>query len=91
MFSKKTTQIFLIIIAGALMIAGCDQIASQETPTPEPVQFENITPIVSATGVIIPAQFATLSMPTAGLVEEMLVEAGDQVTEGDVLVRLKGR
>lgn len=91
MFSKKITQIFLIIIAGALTIAGCDQIATQETPTPEPVQFEDVSPIVSATGVIIPAQFATLSMPTAGLVEEMLAEAGDQVTAGDVLVRLKGR
>ena len=92
MYSKKTTRILLFVFtAGALLIAGCDQIAPQETPTPEPVQALDVTPIVSATGVIIPAEFTTLSMSTAGVVEEVSVEEGDQVEEGDVLVRLKGR
>jgi multidrug resistance efflux pump len=72
-------------------MAGCDQLAPQETATPEPVQAQNVTPVVSATGVIVPAQWATLSMSTAGLVEEILVAEGDPVEEGQVLVRLRGR
>ena len=88
---KKILWVLITTIILSLIIAGCDQLAPQETPTPEPVEVGDVTPIVSATGVIRPSQFTTLSMSTAGLVEEVLVEEGDQVEEDQVLVRLKGR
>jgi len=89
---SKTKTILLVLMTGALLIAGCDSlpIPSQATETPEAVKVEAVIPVVSATGVIVPAQWTTLSMATAGLVEEILVEEGDQVEEDQVLVRLKG-
>jgi multidrug efflux pump subunit AcrA (membrane-fusion protein) len=89
--NKKVTTLVMITILSAFVIVGCGQLGSQDTPTPEPVQVQNVTPIVSATGVIVPAEYTTLSMSTTGLVEDVLVEEGDKVNAGDVLVRLKGR
>ena len=88
---RNQSMLIFILLGGALFFSGCDEIIPQETLTPEPVQSQPVTPIVSATGVIIPAEFTTLSMSIAGLVEEVLVEEGDQVEEGQVLIRIKGR
>jgi multidrug efflux pump subunit AcrA (membrane-fusion protein) len=87
---KIKTWLFLILV-GVLLIAGCDQFPTQNTPTPVPVEEEDVTPVVSATGIVVPTQWTTPSMSTAGLVEEVLVKEGDEVEGGQVLVRLKGR
>jgi multidrug efflux pump subunit AcrA (membrane-fusion protein) len=91
--TKITKSLLLLLLTSALLFAGCDSLPfpSQPTPTPQPIQSEPVIPTVSATGVIVPAQFTTLSMSTAGLVAEILVAEGDQIEEGQVLVRLKGR
>lgn len=91
--SNKIKTLFFVFLLSALSVAGCDGLPfpSQATPTPEPVEIEDTTPLVSATGVVLPLQYNTLSMSTAGLVTEVLVAEGDQVEEGQVLVRLKGR
>jgi HlyD family secretion protein len=54
--------------------------------TPE-VEIE-FTPVVSVTGEVAPAVWATVSAQAGGTVLEVLVEVGDEVAEGDVLVRL---
>jgi HlyD family secretion protein len=46
--------------------------------------------LVSAAGEIVPEQTALLSVKTSGVVAEVLVEDGDSVDEGQVLVRLEG-
>jgi multidrug resistance efflux pump len=46
--------------------------------------------LVSAAGEIVPEQTALLSVKTGGVVAEVLVEDGDSVDEGQVLVRLEG-
>jgi HlyD family secretion protein len=75
----------------ALLTAGCGQIAGQ---TPEPAETEALvpesftTPIVSATGEVVPAQDATVSFLVDGQVVELLVEEGDLVAKGDLLARL---
>jgi HlyD family secretion protein len=53
--------------------------------------IDDVTPLVSATGVVTPSQWATLSMTASGIVDEVLVSEGDAVGEGQVLARLKGR
>jgi multidrug resistance efflux pump len=53
-------------------------------PMPEPA-FESV---VSVTGEVLPAKCATLSIQTAGTVEAVLVEEGDAVAAGDLLVQL---
>jgi multidrug resistance efflux pump len=46
--------------------------------------------MVSASGEIVPEQTARLSVKTGGVVAEVLVEDGDSVDQGQVLVRLEG-
>jgi multidrug efflux pump subunit AcrA (membrane-fusion protein) len=54
------------------------------------VALEDFTPIVSATGEIVPEQIALLSVKTGGVVADVLVEEGNEVDAGQVLVRLEG-
>lgn len=92
MFTRKVTFIsFGIVIFAALIIAACSAFPSQATPTEEPVEFDDSPPVVSATGIVVPSEWTTLSMSTAGVVEDLPVYEGDQVNEDQVLVRLKGK
>ncbi|MFC2053786.1 HlyD family secretion protein [Chloroflexota bacterium] len=84
----KTTSLAVLLI---FLAAGCSALPSQETPTEEPIEVDESAPIINATGIVIPAEWTTLSMSTAGLVDEVFMEKGDQVDEGQVLVRLKGK
>ncbi|GAG62523.1 unnamed protein product [marine sediment metagenome] len=84
----KTTCLAVLLL---FLAAACSAFPSQETPTEEPVEIEESAPLINATGIVFPAEWTTLSMSTAGLVAEVFVENGDQVDEGQVLVRLKGK
>ena len=46
--------------------------------------------MVSATGEVIPKQEALLSVSAGGVVEAVLVNKGDAVRAGEVLVQLEG-
>jgi multidrug efflux pump subunit AcrA (membrane-fusion protein) len=92
MIMKKQSLFLLgITIILALLLASCDSLPGQAepTPTPEPLA-QDFVPVVSATGRIIPAEHATLSMKTSGIVEEIVVEEDDVVSAGDELIRLEG-
>ncbi len=73
----------------AFLLAACSGAAAQETPTPAPV--EDFVPVVSATGVVVPKRWATLSTPSGGMIEQILVVEGQQVEAGAVLVQLRGQ
>jgi len=49
---------------------------------------EEIVPIVSASGTVLPAKWAQLSFNIGGRVEELAVEVGDEVVAGQLLARL---
>lgn len=53
-----------------------------------PVKAENL---VMAEAVVVPAQYAILGFPLGGTVAEVLVSEGEQVEEGQVLLRLDAR
>lgn len=80
---KKTTIAGLVVLA--VILSGCGK-GAKETATPE-VEIE-FAPVISATGEVVPAAWATLSAQTGGTVMEVLVEPGDEVAAGDPLVRL---
>jgi multidrug resistance efflux pump len=46
--------------------------------------------VISATGIVIPDLWSTISMQTSGLVDELLVEEGEQVEAGQLLLVLAG-
>jgi multidrug resistance efflux pump len=89
--TKRLTQTISLFLSGTILLAACSGFSSQSTPTVEPPANEEIIPIVSATGVVVPADWATLSLSTSGIVAEVLVAEGDSVTAGQVLLRLKGK
>ena len=85
---------WIVLLSVSLLISGCSSISSltgQTTPTPTPVDEEQILPLVSATGVVAPVQWSQLSFSIPGTVEEVLFDKGDQVTPGQTLARLRGK
>jgi multidrug efflux pump subunit AcrA (membrane-fusion protein) len=79
-----------IIVAGlsivAVIMVGCGIGAEKATPTPMPEQA--FVSVVSVTGEVVPADAATVSAQVGGTAVEMLVEPGDEVAAGDVVIRL---
>jgi multidrug efflux pump subunit AcrA (membrane-fusion protein) len=75
------------IVAGLLVLSliGCAG-QGEETPTPEP-QYD-YEALISVTGEVVPAQWATLSAQVGGTVVEVLVGEGSVVAAGDPLLRL---
>jgi multidrug efflux pump subunit AcrA (membrane-fusion protein) len=84
---KKITWAYPIV----LLLVGCSMLPGGETPTPEPEPIDDFVPVVSATGVVVPEQWARLSMTGTGVVTEVAVEEDDVVDEGNLLVRLEGQ
>ncbi|MFQ5857140.1 MAG: efflux RND transporter periplasmic adaptor subunit [Anaerolineae bacterium] len=77
--------IIALLTIGAATVWRTRMIQLRSTAT---VQRGTITATVEATGIVQPARQARLSLQTGGVVEEILVEVGDQVVQGDVLLRL---
>ncbi|MCJ7703830.1 MAG: efflux RND transporter periplasmic adaptor subunit [Anaerolineales bacterium] len=87
---KRTTWIFTAALT--LILAACSLSQPPGAPAADtaPSPLANLPPMVSAAGEIVPEQTALLSIKTGGVVAEVLVEEGDPVDEGQVLVRLEG-
>lgn len=85
---SKKKLFALIALITVLILAACGQ-AAEETAPPEPVAV-SLPPIVSATGEVVPEQEALLSVTAGGVVEDVLVEKGDPISAGQVLVRIEG-
>ncbi|MBC8508156.1 MAG: HlyD family efflux transporter periplasmic adaptor subunit [Anaerolineales bacterium] len=91
MKKHKLTR-WMIVVALALILPACSLPKSSGAlePTTAPAPISNIFPLVSATAKIIPEQFASLSVNTAGVVADVPVSEGDFVTEGQLLIQIKG-
>ncbi|RCK74386.1 MAG: putative RND efflux membrane fusion protein [Anaerolineae bacterium] len=87
----KKKHFGLLFLFGLLsgFLAACGQ--QESTPTPVDEISMNTAPVVSATGVVLPLKRSTLSVTFPGVVDQVLVERGDVVEEGQVLLRLKGK
>jgi multidrug efflux pump subunit AcrA (membrane-fusion protein) len=86
---KKATWMLLGVVC-LLMMNACGGFPGQATATPEIEPVEEFNPVVSATGVVVPQQWARLSLQTAGIVEELAVREDDLVSAGQLLLRLEG-
>ncbi len=80
---RRNVLVGLLVLT--LLLSGCGE-SAEETPTPE-VEVEYV-PVVSPTGEVVPAVWATVSAQSGGTVLEVLVEPGSEITAGDLLVRL---
>ena len=79
-----------LIVLLSLIVTGCGGASTTATPTPATTGDADFVPVVSATGKVVPATWANLSFPTAGVVEQLLVAEGDEVEVGQELIRLRG-
>jgi multidrug efflux pump subunit AcrA (membrane-fusion protein) len=91
--SRKIIVLLSLVIGGALALSACGSLGAAKadaTATAAPVQPASSTPIqVISEGRVEPKESSYLSFPAAGHVAEMLVKAGDQVTQDQVLARLE--
>ncbi|NOH10630.1 MAG: HlyD family efflux transporter periplasmic adaptor subunit [Chloroflexi bacterium] len=86
---KQTTRFTLIAII-ALLLAACGGAAEATTEAPDPTEASvPFIALASATGKVVPAEWATLSIASGGIIAE-LAEENAQVSEGDVLLVLDG-
>jgi multidrug resistance efflux pump len=93
MVMHRKYPIPLYLIAGLFMIlnlAGCSLLQDDQAASSTPEVQPEFAPVISVTGVVVPEQWANLSMPSAGILSEILVNTGDTVEAGQVLLRLAG-
>ena len=88
---NKSFGLILWISAATLLVAGCSSLSAQSAPTALPEPIDDFIPMVNATGVVVPSQFSTLSVSTAGIVDEVIIEEGEVVVAEQVVLRLKGK
>jgi HlyD family secretion protein len=90
-FTKNVYHLILVALAAIIFLNGCGMGRPDPSALGEPIE-ETVLPVsvVSATGVVLPRNFAILSMKSPGMVAQVLVEEGDTVQAGQVLVRLEG-
>src|SRR3972149_11339844 len=87
MTRSRMTRFITAALAGVL--TGC--CASGAAPTPPAAPESTFVPVVSATGQVVPVRWASLSMPTGGLVSALPLVEGDTVARGELLLQLSGR
>jgi multidrug efflux pump subunit AcrA (membrane-fusion protein) len=81
---KQLLTIIAFLTVFSLTLAAC---GNQPTATPVPSDVVSPNEVV-AEGRLEPVHAANLSFQASGVVEEVLVNAGDSVKQGDVLIRL---
>ena len=97
-FMKIILVVFVLIFAGVIgfnMIKGV-MISRAIAGMPEPsspvtaleVQPREWTPVINTTGLVRPNQGAMLSTQNAGTISQVLVQNGQQVKKGDLLIEL---
>lgn len=85
--------VIVAVLAGAGYLVYSRVLPGVAAATATPQAVEEVPPVVAgrevvADAVVVPAQHARLSLSTGGIVDEVLVEEGDLVEAGQVLLRL---
>jgi HlyD family secretion protein len=83
MMTKKVIIAGLMVLV--MVLSGCGA-GAEETATPE-VELDSSS-VVSVTGEVVPAKWASVSAQVGGTALDVLVEPGDEVAADDPLVRL---
>lgn len=87
MQNNKNTKILILSIMILFSLAGCGVFEDPEPVEPAPVvQIANL--VVSATGELVPATSANLSVAMPGIVDEVFGIEGQSVTAGEQLLVL---
>lgn len=83
---KQECLLTVLLFSGMVLLTGCGGTAAAAEATDLPVVKAGDGIIVD--GVVVPEKYAALGFEAGGTVAEVLVEEGDDVEAGQVLVRL---
>ena len=84
-------MILVMGIAAILFVAGCSMLSGDnQEAEPAGPEIQTVSGVIGE-GNVIPNEHRYLGFMSSGRVAEILVEKGDQVTEGQVLARLDDR
>jgi multidrug resistance efflux pump len=82
---------FPVLLVCLLLANGCSGFGGQATPTQALESEADYDTVISATGIVVPEDWVTLSFSTSGIIEEIPVKENDLIAQGDMLVRLEGQ
>jgi multidrug efflux pump subunit AcrA (membrane-fusion protein) len=88
---RALRALYFLVITALLFLPACSQGTPDLTEEPNSGILEDFQPIVSATGIVLPSKRVVLSFSTPGIVDEIMVEEGEVVEKGKILMDLKGR
>jgi len=88
---RALRALYFLVITALLFLPACSQGTPDLTEESNSVILEDFQPIVSATGIVLPSKRVVLSFSTPGIVDEIMVEEGEVVEKGKILMALKGR
>lgn len=91
MTKNKSFPWSTLLLAAILVLSGCQAITGQPEATSTPLPVVTQEPGVLAEGRLAPQKYVNLSFTTGGMVEELLVEEGQQVQAGQVIAHLDQR
>ena len=80
-------QTFIVLIALSLLLAGCSG-GGAATPTAEAAPTLVADSTVIAEGRLEPVGYAEIAFPASGRISDILVTEGQEVKQGDELIRL---
>jgi HlyD family secretion protein len=82
----------LLILASLLasLLVGCSGFGPKEPPVAETQEAPQQNVIISATGKVVPVQWARLSLTGSGTVQEVLVQEDQPVSADQLLIKLEG-
>ena len=82
---------WMVLLVGLLLVTGCGALGGAAEPAEEevePVRSQAVEGRIVAEAVIEPVRWSDLLFTNGGTVAQVLVNPGDQVAEGDLLVQL---
>jgi RND family efflux transporter MFP subunit len=81
---------FLLLLSGVFILTACGNNTASQYEFVE-VAFGDLNQVVSTTGYLQSQERVNLSLEVGGKIEEVVVDVGDQVKKGDLLVALNSR
>ncbi len=84
---KRTLLIAVVLLSLGILISACGASANA-VPTAEIIPTVIADDTIVAEGRLEPVQYAQVAFDTGGTVSEVLVQAGQKVRKGDVLIRI---
>lgn len=91
---KKFLKIFLLVVFAGLVVGTLVFLYQKSKKKPD--VFETKTPFISnvvkktvATGSVVPRNEILIKPQVSGIIDELFIEAGDNVKKGDLIARVK--